>query len=41
MGFYDTYSTAFENSLSALDTLSNATLTQQIIHSVVQERYHR
>ena len=32
VGFYDTYSHAFEDICPALDALSNSRLTHQIIH---------
>ena len=39
MGFYDTYSRAFEDFLSEVHTLSNAQLTLQIIDPVTPEIY--
>ena len=40
-GILPLYIRAFEDFLSALDTLSNAGLTHQIIDSVTLERYLR
>ena len=37
--FYNTYSRAFKDFFSALDTLSNVTLTCQIINPLILERY--
>ena len=41
VGFCDIKNRAFEDFLSALDALSNARLTQQIIDPVSPERYLR